>query len=153
MNFESLKIPKQMSQVSLWVHPEGVVVGSMFLSYCGEDMLPEQPVDVMNQDAAFLVLKRSEPEEVRFYSKAAIVRVEYEERLEAEGEGVNSVACELYMMDGSIISGTIHRFMSPEHGRLYDLLSLKESFIKLHLDDEHVCLVNKAYVVRAKSTD
>jgi hypothetical protein len=125
----------------------------MFLSYQGEDMRPEEPVEVLNQSAAFLILKREEPDEVRFYSKRSIVRVEYAEALPEQAESMDAVACDLYMMDGAIISGQVYRFMPPEQGRLYDLLSLDEQFIKLHLDDDNVCLVNKSYVVRAHPID
>ena len=79
MATDLLKIPKIKRQVSMWVHPEGQVIGSLFLreqsvNHAGV----EEPIEVLNKDKAFIVLERDEGQ-VRFYNRNAIIRVEYEE--------------------------------------------------------------------------
>ena len=78
MDDSALKIPKKLMPVTLWVHPDGLVIGSMFLHLPGPDAPNgEQPADVLNESADFLAIKRDDPEDLRFYNKSAIVRVEY----------------------------------------------------------------------------
>ena len=77
---DQLKIPKKLKLVTLWVHPEGRVVGSLFLrpqsaNRAGE----EEPLEVLNTADPFLVLKRDQPDELRFYNKSSVVRVEYDD--------------------------------------------------------------------------
>ena len=77
---DRLKIPKKLKLVTLWVHPEGRVVGSLFLrpqsaNRAGE----EEPLEVLNTADPFLVLKRDQPDELRFYNKSSVVRVEYDD--------------------------------------------------------------------------
>ena len=143
------KIPKALRQVTLWVHPEGRVIGSLFLSYHtknGPGM--EDPFTVINEAAPFLVLQRTDPEELRFYNKRAIIRVEYQEEMAPPQEGVKTLHCQLSLMDGSRIGGIVRHLLPPSHGRLYDYLNIaNEQFAKLYLEDGSVCLVNKAYVV------
>src|ERR1044071_1435069 len=89
-------IPKALRQVTLWVHPEGRVIGSLFLSYHtkhGPGM--EDPCTVINDPAPFLVLQRTAPEELRFYNKRAIIRVEYQEEMPPPQEGVKTLHCQL----------------------------------------------------------
>jgi hypothetical protein len=149
MSREDLKIPKQENEVTLWVHPEGQVVGTIFLSYRAESMHPIEPVEVLNEPSRFLVLRGVEPNDYRFYSKSAIMRVEYLEGEAAEALVVNRLPCVLHMMDGSLIDGMINRFLPPDNARLYDYLNLEnELFIKVHLGNRQVCLVNKSYIVR-----
>lgn len=144
-------IPKALQQVTLWVHPEGRVIGSLFLSFHtkhGSGM--EDPFAVLNDAAPFLVLQRAEPEELRFYNKRAIVRVEYqkEEVTVEEGDGIKTLGCQVSLMDGSVIAGVVRYLLPPSHERLYDYLNLsKEQFAKLYLEDGSICLVNKAYIV------
>jgi hypothetical protein len=144
-------IPKVLRQVTLWVHPEGRVIGSLFLSpHTKNGPGVEDPCTVLNEAAPFLVLQRAEPEELRFYNKRAIVRVEYreEETLIEEGDGVKTLHCQMSLMDGSLIEGVVRYPLPPSHARLYDYLNLsKERFSKLYLEDGSVCLVNKAYIV------
>ncbi|NNF97030.1 MAG: hypothetical protein HKM94_08905 [Halobacteria archaeon] len=76
---DSLKIPKIKRQVSMWVHPEGQVIGSLFLreqrvNHAGM----EEPIEVLNKDKAFIVLDREENGQVCFYNRNAIIRLEYE---------------------------------------------------------------------------
>ena len=109
---------------------------------------------MLNQSGDFLALKREDPEEVRFYNKRSIVRVEYEEEEAAQEEGVTPLECVVHMMDGSLISGTIRRFLPPEKSRLYDYLNLTdEPFTKLYLEENQVCLINKSYIVRVCPMD
>ena len=144
-------IPKALQQVTLWVHPEGRVIGSLFLSFHtkhGSGM--EDPFAVLNEAAPFLVLQRAEPEELRFYNKRAIVRVEYQKEevpVEEDG-GIKTLHCQVSLMDGSVIAGAVRYLLPPSHERLYDYLNLsKEQFAKLYLEDGGICLVNKAYIV------
>ena len=143
------RIPKKLKQVTLWIHPEGRFVGSLFLNlqrknYTGE----EEPLEVLNQADPFLVCKRENPDELRFYNKVSIVRVEYHEETPPPSEGVEPLSCRLYMMDGSIIEGSIRRPLPPGRSRLYDYLNMDdEQFSKLHVGDGNICLVNKSYIV------
>jgi hypothetical protein len=144
-------IPKTLRQVTLWVHPEGRVIGSLFLSFHTKNGPGvEDPCAVLNEAASFLVLQRAEPEELRFYNKRAIIRVEYpeEETPSEEGTGIKTLHCQVSLMDGSLIEGVVRYPLPPNHERLYDYLNLsKERFAKLYLEDGNVCLVNKAYIV------
>lgn len=149
---KNLKIPKKQKQVTLWIHPEGRVIGSLFLSLHGE--LPdseELPLDALNHPKSFLVLRRDDTNELRFYNKSSIVRVEHCAEQLAELEGVNPIACILCLMDGSIIKGTIRKALPPDNARLYDYLNMHdERFAEIYLEDDIVCLVNKSYIVYVK---
>jgi len=144
-------IPKALRQVTLWVHPEGRVIGSLFLSFHTKNGPGlEDPCAVLNDAAPFFVLQRAEPEDLRFYNKRAIVRVEYqeEETPSEEGAGIKTLHCQVSLMDGSLIEGVVRYPLPPSHERLYDYLNLsKERFAKLYLEDGSICLVNKAYIV------
>ncbi len=146
---EHLKIPKKQKQVTLWIHPEGKVVGSLFLHlqnryYTGE----EEPREALNHPDPFLVLKRDDFDELRFYNKASIIRVEYPGELESVAEGIELLHCRMFLMDGSIVEGAVQRALPPDHARLYDYLNMDgERFAELYTPDGTVCLVNKSYVV------
>ncbi|MGE3540163.1 MAG: hypothetical protein AB7N91_22335 [Candidatus Tectimicrobiota bacterium] len=146
---ERYKIPKTLRQVTLWVHPEGPVVGSLFLSlYTKNSLGAEDPATVMNEATPFLVLRQTDPEEFRFYNKKAIIRVEYPQEEDPPEEGMTTLYCQMTLMDGSYIEGMVRCVLPPDHARLYDYLNLAhEQFAKLHLEDGRVCLVNKAYVM------
>jgi hypothetical protein len=143
------KIPKALRQVTLWAHPEGRIVGSLFLSFHTRNSLgAEDPSTVMNEATPFLVLQRTDPEGLRFYNKKAIIRVEYQEEEAPSQEGMTTLHCQMSLMDGSYIEGSIRCVLPPDHARLYDYLNLAhEQFAKLYLEDGRVCLVNKAYVM------
>lgn len=147
MSREDLKVPKQENEVSLWIHPEGQVVGTMFLSFRSGSVEAVHPIEVLNEPSPFLVLRRKNGE-IRFYNKASIVRVEYEGE---EHEIPNDVLrCTLMMMDGSSITGTISHFMPDDKSRLYDFLNLDtDRFIKIYEGPTAACLLNKAYIVQA----
>lgn len=146
-----IKIPKKLKPVSLWIHPEGQVIGSLFLKVQAKRVgSVEDPFTVLNEPNPFLVLQREAPEELRFYNKASIIRVEYVEYHEEAlpQARMKPLYCRLDMMDGSLITGSVWRELPPRYARLYDYLNIThEKFMKLHLEDSNVCLVNKAYIV------
>lgn len=151
MNNKTLKVPKKLRSISLWVHPEGRVLGGIYVreqsaNYAGE----EQPLEILNQAEPFLVVKRQAPDELRFYNKRSIIRVEYERESETGGDSSDEtfLHCRLQMMDGSLISGTIQEALPPDRSRLLDYLNrVHDNFIKLYSDDGPVYLINKAYII------
>ena len=148
MSDKPLKIAKALRQVSMWVHPEGLVKGAIFVTIGEEDGSQEDPSYVLNDDSPFLVLKRSESEEVRFYNRASIVRVEYEENKPA-GVKFTTLPCRMHMMDGSVIDGEIIEVLPNDHSRLYDYLNQgTERFVRLYTADNQVCMVNKSYTIQ-----
>lgn len=151
---DSLKIPKRLKQVTLWVHPEGRVVGYLFLRPQSVNMAgEEEPLEVLNHSDPFLVLKREDPDELRFYHKASVIWVEYDEDRTmpfppALFPNVEPLSCVLHMMDGSLIEGSIRKPLPPDRARLFDYLNLKdERFVKVYCEDGGVYLVNKSYIV------
>jgi len=151
---ETFKVPKKLKPVTLWVHPEGRVRGSLYLrEQSPEHAGPEQPLEVLNQGDPFIVVRREEPEELRFYNMRSIIRVEHEaERLPSDH--VPALRCQLQMMDGSFINGTIREQLPPGRARLLDYLNRgDESFIKIHTDEGTVYLINKAYIIHAHVDD
>jgi hypothetical protein len=143
-----LKIPKKLKQITLWVHPDGRVVGSLFLrpqspNTPGE----EEPLEVLNTADPFLVLKRDDSDELRFYNKSSVVRVEYDEDNALPLPSVEPLPCTLHLMDGSLIAGTIRKALPPDRSRLFDYLNLpNEQFVKIYCEDGTVCVVNKSYI-------
>lgn len=148
MNNEDLKIPKKLRTVTLWVHPEGRVVGSLFLTekdpeYGGT----EQPLEVLNRCKSFLVFKVEDPDELRFYNIKSVIRVEYEVTDAGMDTTAKPMKCHLNMMDGSLINGTILESLPPDHARLLDYLNQpRENFVKVHMDDGLIYLINKSYI-------
>ncbi len=149
MHPESLKVPKRLKQVTLWVHPEGAVVGDLFLRLpSSEDEAEEEPLEVLNQPDPFLVVKCDGPEDIRFYNKHSIVRVEYPFDADAVAEDVDTRHCILQMMDGSNMEGTIRRVLPPDRARLFDYLNLGgERFLKIDCSDGRTYLINKLYIM------
>lgn len=148
---ELLKIPKILRPVLLWVHPEGRVVGFLFLrEHSPHHAGPEEPVEALNQDEPFLVFKREQPEELRFYNRTSIVRLEYEEAPSTTRPETKAIACQVHMMDGSVITGTIKESLPPDRSRLFDYLNKSDQrFIKLHVQPNVACLINKSYIIQA----
>lgn len=150
MNNKTLKVPKKLREVALWVHPEGRVVGSLYLreqspNHAGN----EQPWEVLNQCKSFLVFKVDSPNELRFYNIKSVIRVEYaaNDADSATGADTEPMQCHLHMMDGSLIQGTIFESLPPEHARLLDYLNrTEENFIKVHMEDGLIYLINKSYI-------
>jgi len=149
MEENSLKIPKKPMPVTLWVHPEGRVVGAIFLHLPGADSgRGEQPLDVMNEATDFLVIQREPPEGVRFYNKSSIVRLEYWDGTEANDGDGRPLACHVTMMDGSMIDGALSKAAPLERSRLYDYMNdPSERFLKLLTGANEIILINKSYVV------
>lgn len=150
-----LKIPKKRKQVVLQVHPDGKVVGSLFLSHQSKHAWrEEEPLDVLNQPSPFVVLQREDPDELRFYNKTSIVRVEYQEDSTPDLEDMTPLYCRLHMMDGSLVDGCIRHALRPDHARLSDYLNLNdERFAKIHTKDGDLWLVHKAYIVYVTPLD
>lgn len=152
MSTDILKVPKSKCKVSLWVHPEGQVIGSLFVRKQSPDHAGEEtPQDVLNEDAAFIVLEMAKPEQLRFYNRNSIIRVEYNEIMQVDASPLH---CQLNMMDGSIIEGTIRENLPPDYSRLFDYLNKdNDRFIKVFTADNEVCLVNKSYIINVTNSD
>ena len=148
VNNEDLKIPKKLQPVTLWVHPEGRVVGSIYLTEKSPDYGgTEKPLAVLNRCESFLVYRVEDPSELRFYNIKSIIRVEYQESDNDRDSGVEPMECHLHMMDGSFITGMIQESLPPDHARLLDYLNQSdERFIKVHMDDGLIYLINKSYI-------
>ena len=148
MESKLLKIPKVTRTVTFWVHPEGKVVGSIYLreqsvSHAGE----ETPLEALNHPEPFVVLNREDPPEMRFYNRKSIIRIEYPGKDFQVASAIKPLKCQLNLMDGSCISGKILEPLHPNRARLLDYLNrTEEQFIKLHVDDNTV-LVNKSYII------
>lgn len=148
---DSLKIEKKLKEVTLWIHPEGVVLGQLFVrTQSAESAEEEQPIEVLNGPEPFVVLRREEPNSICFYNKNSIVRVEYDFEDGSCIPDINPLECTLRMMDGSHIQGVIRRPLRPDRARLLDYLNLtEERFVKVESPDGRVYLVNKPYIVCA----
>jgi len=147
----TLKVPKKLHPITLWVHPEGRVLGSIYLriqspTHAGS----EQPVDALNLCESFLVFNRENPPELRFYNIKSIIRAEYStesEDLSERQRKNNPLRCHLQLMDGSYIDGIICESLPPNHARLLDYLNrTDEVFIKVYMDDGQIYLINKSYI-------
>jgi hypothetical protein len=150
-----LKIPKIEKSVTLWTHPDGLVLGSIFL-HLGEPERPhaEDPGSVLNDHEDFLVVRRHDPEELRFYNKACLIRVEYEEDGLLTEASSRELPCRVHMMDGSMLEGAMRKSLPPERSRLYDYMNAdNRRFLKLYFHERSVCLVNKSYVAYIMTSD
>lgn len=149
MTKRSFKVLKRQVPVTLWVHPEGRVVGSMFLTVPGTAAGgKEQPADVINKPVDFLVFKLEGTGEIRFYNKSSIVRVEYADQPVALAKGARAHPCRITLMDGALFDGEIRKSLPAERSRLYDYMNDDtERFLTLHLGRGEVALINKSYVV------
>lgn len=148
MSNKTLKVPKKLHTVTLWVHPEGRVIGSLYLRKQSPDHAgTEQPLEVLNQCESFLVFKIQDPDELRFYNIKSVIRVEY---IDDTSEIVSDIApmeCHLYMMDGSFIEGKVFESLPPDQARLLDYLNRREeNFIKIHMQEGLIYLINKSYI-------
>ena len=149
MDIETLKVPKKLQPVTLWVHPEGRVTGGIYLrEHSPNHAGSEYPLEVLNQGEFFLVFKRDNPDEIRFYNLRSVIRVEYQFEGAHLGGEITTLHCRLQMMDGSLIEGTIQESLPTDRSRLLDYLNKKEDgFIKVHMEDDLVYLINKAYII------
>lgn len=152
---DSYRIHKTEKPATLWVHPEGRIMARFFLHLNNErDSGHEEPIEVVNNPDPFIVVQCDMPDELRFYGKRAIVRVEHERLSTEESSDITVIPCELLMMDGTALTGSIREFLVPEHRRLFDYLNHRgEQFLRMYLDSQTVCLVNKTYIVRAVETE
>ena len=154
MSTDILKVPKLKQKVALWVHPEGQVVGSLFVREQSPDHAgAEEPLEVLNADVPFVVLQKESPQELRFYNKNSIIRIEYTTDSDTEDD-LTVLSCKLSMMDGSEIEGTIRENLPPEYSRLFDYINQENSrFIRLYFNDSEVSLINKSYIVNITTKD
>ena len=155
MTDDSLVIPKKLVPVTLWVHPEGRVQGSMFVHLPGPDsMLEEQPSDIINEAADFVVIERENPHEMRFYNKSSIVRLYYQEHILSPLDGGQPHTCRITMMDGSLFEAEICKATPIERSRLYDYMNdTSERFLKVRTGGAEVLLINKSYIVYITAVD
>jgi len=141
-----LKIPTTLCPVKMWVHPEGQVIGSLFLHDEHGNEVADDILTLANQPEPFLVFKCEMPEELRFYNRNSIIRMEYVDK-DTTIDNVQSLECQLHMMDGSLISGTIRETLPPDYSRLYDYLNLTENrFVKIYTTNDEIILINKTYI-------
>lgn len=146
-----LHIAKAQKQVEMWVHPEGLVKGAIFVRVGDDNAASEDPRYVLNADKPFLVLCRTEPEEIRFYNRSSIVRVTFEDKRPTAGTET-VIACRLHLMDGSMIDGEIIETLPTDHARLYDYLNqANDRFIRIYTGETQVCMVNKNYIIQVSN--
>lgn len=152
MDNDILKVPKKLRPVTLWVHPEGRVIGSIYLRIQSPDHAGgEQPLEALNACESFLVFNRDEPAELRFYNIKSVIRIEYEASEDDDASDTdrsnNPMHCHLQLMDGSYITGSIRESLPPHHARLLDYLNRSdEAFIKVYMEDGLIFLINKSYI-------
>lgn len=148
---QPLKIAKALRQVSMWVHPEGLVTGSIFVTVGEDDGSHEDPSYVLNDTSPFLVLQRKKPDELRFYNRASIVRVEYEGKKPTDLKYI-TLPCIAHLMDGSVIDGDIIEVLPNDRSRLYDYLNqVQERFVRLYTAEDQICMINKSYIIQVTS--
>jgi len=144
---ELFKVPKNKRQAKLWVHPDGQVIGSIFVLaqstlHAGE----EEPIEALNGDLPFIVISLDNPDELRFYNRNSVLRLEYTEHPNTNTETAK-IHCRIQMMDGAVIDGKIQEALPENKSRLFDYLNRKEDrFIKLYTDENEICLINKSYI-------
>lgn len=147
---DSLIIPKLLQKVSLWVHPEGKILGSLFIreqSYYHAGH--ESPLEILNSPQNFVVLKREELDELRFYNKTSIIRIEYKNTDNSIENNDSIIKCKIHMMDGSLLEGIIKENLPQAHARLFDYINDNSNqFLKLHLTKNEIILINKSYIIR-----
>lgn len=145
MSTNTLKLPTKQKKVQLWVHPTGPVIGSLFIHH-NDDGVDQAVLDILNQPEPFLVFQVDTPNEIRFYNRQSIIRIEYNDK-DVIDESAQTLFCIIHMMDGTLIEGTIKEALPPEHARLYDYLNIEFSrFLKIYVADDEICLINKSYI-------
>lgn len=157
MSSESLVVPKALKSVRLWVHPEGPVLGSLYLrsSETGK-ALGELPAELLNQPAPFLVCSCGEEPytHTRFYNKNAITRIEYDDAEEASAPAKVVINAEFQLMDGAVFRGAIREDLPHDSQRLLDYMNVHtERFVRTFLGGNGVILINKAYIMRVVPLD
>ena len=148
MGQETLKVKKTLQEVIMWVHPEGQVHGALYVSVDKQAQPVEDPHSVLNNNWPFLVLRRRDPDELRFYNRGSIIRVEYDQARPNDPATVD-IPCRILMMDGAVFEGEISEVLPPERARLYDYLNqANDRFLRVYLDEGRVCLLNKSYIIQ-----
>lgn len=157
MDKNILKVPKKLHAITLWVHPEGRVNGSVFLREHSPDHAgSETPQEMLNQGHSFFVFKRDHPDELVFYNFRSVIRLEYadEPGRKDQASEITQIHSQIQMMDGSMIQGYIHEPLAPDRARLLDYLNQsRDGFIKVHLDNDLVYLINKSYIISVHVDD
>lgn len=151
MDQDAFRISKHPETVEIWIHPEGRVLGTIFLQTQSDRHAgAETPREMLDGPAPFLVVQCEGAEPIRFYNKRSIVRLEFTGGETSKAVDPVDIGCRLSMMDGALLIGNIREYLPPSHSRLYDYLNIAgQRFIELQLDGGRACLVNKAYIVRA----
>ncbi|MBA2411113.1 MAG: hypothetical protein H0V62_15575 [Gammaproteobacteria bacterium] len=113
----------------------------------------ERPEDILNEPEPFLVFKTDSSDELRFYRKHRIIRMQYlDEQPPLEPAELTILDCRLLLTDGVMLAGSIREFLPPERPRLIDYLNnLADCFVRLHLEAGLLCLVNKEHIVYASA--
>lgn len=148
-------VPKVLKRVRMWIHPEGPVLSGIYLvaEHPGETP-SELPIELLNEPEPFFACQSMEGEDLRFYNKNALIRMEYESEAESAIPADVTLKGEFSLMDGSVFIGEIREILPPEKRRLLDYLNVHvERFIRIFVDHELVVLLNKAYIVRAIPKD
>ncbi len=147
MSNEFFKVPKNKHKVRLWVHPDGQVIGSIFvLAQSGLHAGEEEPIEALNGEAPFIVISLENPEQLRFYNRNSVLRLEYTENTGAKSS-TTVIDCQIQMMDGVSIKGKIQEALPQNKSRLFDYLNCTdERFIKLYTGGKEICLINKTYI-------
>ena len=148
-------VPKALKRVRMWIHPEGQVLAGIYLISERPGEIPaELPIELLNKPQPFFACQCGGSEDLRFYNKNALVRMEYEADTEDAMPADVSLNGEFSLMDGSAFTGAIRENLPPDRRRLLDYLNVHvERFIRIFVDDGKVVLLNKAYIVRAIPTD
>ena len=147
MSGEFNKVPKQERELEFWIHPQGRVVGSIYVREQSENHDGEEsPLELFNRPDSFLVIHRGDTDEFRFYNKASIIRAKLD-NTEPEQSGHGEIACQMHMMDGSLLRGELRGNFAPDQSRFYDYLNADNGpFLCLYQDDNKIVLINKNYI-------
>ncbi len=142
---DALKLPTKQKKVQLWVHPGGPVIGSLFIHH-NKDGKDEAVLDILNHNDPFVVFQVDTPNEIRFYNRQSIIRIEYSDK-DVIAQSAQTLFCTIHMMDGTVIEGTIKEALPPEYARLYDYLNKQDNrFLKIYAGNDEICLINKSYI-------
>lgn len=157
MSGESLIVPKALKSVRLWVHPEGPVLGSLYLRCPAAGAAPDElPIELLNQPAPFLVCHcgGDEHAHTRFYNKNAVTRINYDDAAEAARPARVRIKAEFQLMDGAVFRGEIREDLPEDRQRLLDYMNVHtDRFVRVFLEGDEVALINKAYIMRVVPLD
>lgn len=96
-----------------------------------------------------MVLNRENDGQVCFYNRNAIIRLEYEHTPSKTEAELKIIPCQLTMMDGALFDSEIRETLAPDRAHLFDYLNHEGArFIKLYIDNEQICPVNKSYIIK-----